>query len=396
MFVLVKRLLLIKMKKIQIAFLTTFALSVLYYLLSSRSRRNIDESALEFEPSITLPNDKVHIFYDAFYRNEKTDKAFLNWYKNGSEKILNTRYYPELDLYSSNNPAVVDLHMKQIRNAGVGVVVVSWWPNDHPNSPPMLLILNRAQKYGLKVTIHVQNYPDRTLTNLMKNIKNVLDTYGNHSAFYLLKVPKQKRPLPLIYIYESLAIKPSSWNQALDPSSKYTIRNTKYDALFIGLIIQETDRYLVANSDFDGYYTMLSLSDHTYASTWYYWPYIQDFARDHNLIFIPTISPGYDYRMSKKNMDPLLIPPLVSRDFGGYYDRAWFRAIVSKSKFIAINSFNGWLAGTQIEPALPSEDVNEKLKRNYEDYAPGTGEEYLLKTRKWVIEFSNRSLYRSP
>ncbi|KAF2898772.1 hypothetical protein ILUMI_07405, partial [Ignelater luminosus] len=107
------------------------------------------------------------------------------------------------------------------------------------------------------------------------------------------------------------------------------------------LIVEDTDQYLLANSDFDGFYTWLSLCRNSYASTWYNWPYIQDFARDRGLIFTPTVSPGYDYRSS--SISPGLKPPNINRDSGTYYNSAWSRAVVSRSKFVAINSFNGWL-----------------------------------------------------
>ncbi|KAF2898771.1 hypothetical protein ILUMI_07404 [Ignelater luminosus] len=378
------------MTKTQIAFLIAFGLSLLFYLLPRKEY----ESVVISEPSITLPTGKVHIFYDASFRNKTFDGAFLNWYTNSSTEKYDAAFYPELGLYSSKDPKVIDLHMKQIQSTGVGVVVVSWWPDDFERSPPMSLILEHAQKYGLKVTVHIQNYPNRTLHNLMTNFVKILKMYDAHPAFYKLKVPSKKRPLPLIYIYEPLAFNPNKWNLLLSSTSNFTIRETRFDALFIGLIVEDTDQYVVTNSNFDGFYTWLSLCRSTYASTWYNWPYIQDFARDRGLIFIPSVSPGYDYRLSSDNINPRLIPPRIARNSGMYYNNAWSRAVVSRSKFVAINSFNGWLEGTQIEPAETSEKAYTLLKTNFEDYTPENSDVYLQMTREWVIEFSNRSLYR--
>lgn len=41
---------------------------------------------------------------------------------------IGSNFYPESGPYSSRDPAVVATHMRQIRQAGIGVVVVSWYP----------------------------------------------------------------------------------------------------------------------------------------------------------------------------------------------------------------------------------------------------------------------------
>lgn len=39
-------------------------------------------------------------------------------------------FYPLLGCYSSKNPVTVGQHMKWIRQAGIGVLVISWYPPD--------------------------------------------------------------------------------------------------------------------------------------------------------------------------------------------------------------------------------------------------------------------------
>ena len=43
---------------------------------------------------------------------------------------IGANFYPQLACYSSNNPELITRHMKQIRRAGIGVVVFSWWGKD--------------------------------------------------------------------------------------------------------------------------------------------------------------------------------------------------------------------------------------------------------------------------
>jgi glycoprotein endo-alpha-1,2-mannosidase len=40
---------------------------------------------------------------------------------------LHCPFYPHLGPYSSSNPQVISQHMKELRDAGVNVLVVSWW-----------------------------------------------------------------------------------------------------------------------------------------------------------------------------------------------------------------------------------------------------------------------------
>jgi glycoprotein endo-alpha-1,2-mannosidase len=44
--------------------------------------------------------------------------------------FLGANFYPLLGCYSSKNPVTVAQHMKWIRQAGIGVLVISWYPPD--------------------------------------------------------------------------------------------------------------------------------------------------------------------------------------------------------------------------------------------------------------------------
>ena len=99
-------------------------------------------------------------------------------------------YYPSLGFYSSHNPSVVEDHMKQIQRAGAGVLVVSWYPpNQHDNegraSDELIpLLLNKAAQYGLKITFHIEPYKKRSPESVKEDLKYIINTYGEHPAFY--------------------------------------------------------------------------------------------------------------------------------------------------------------------------------------------------------------------
>lgn len=83
-------------------------------------------------------NYNVHIFYYAWYENEMFDGRWQHWnheylenWKREDLKVYPTGYheppddigsnfYPALGCYSSRDPNVIDAHMHQIRDAGIG------------------------------------------------------------------------------------------------------------------------------------------------------------------------------------------------------------------------------------------------------------------------------------
>jgi hypothetical protein len=58
----------------------------------------------------------------------------------GGESI-GANYYPELGCYSSTDKSVIDAHMKMIREAGIGVVVITWWGKDSFEDKSVLQVL---------------------------------------------------------------------------------------------------------------------------------------------------------------------------------------------------------------------------------------------------------------
>ena len=107
---------------------------VLYYIVQFSSSA---QQEVEMRPV----NYKVHIFYYGWYGNPEQDEKYNNWnhpiiphwvdstwnkagsYPGGDD--IGANFYPKLGSYSSNDPEIIDLHMRQIRQAGIGVVALS-------------------------------------------------------------------------------------------------------------------------------------------------------------------------------------------------------------------------------------------------------------------------------
>ncbi len=58
---------------------------------------------------------------------------------------------------------------------------------------------------------------------------------------------------------------------------------------------------------------------------------------------------------------------------------AFRTALIANPHFISIESYNNWVDGTQIEPAIPA--------TNFRDYQPGSAFKYLELTQFWVNQF---------
>lgn len=99
-------------------------------------------------------------------------------------------------------------------------------------------------------------------------------------------------------------------------------------------------------------------------------------ADESNLLFIPTVGPGYDERKKSKKIHS---NRNRSRSNGKYFSVAWRSAISIKPKFIAIASYNDWMMGTQIEEAIPFS--------GYKDYSPGEPTKYLSLTQHWIQQY---------
>lgn len=59
---------------------------------------------------------------------------------------LHTHTHTALGLYSSADPATVHAHMEMLVSAGIGVMVITWYPpNTHDDNGPVVSILRSGQ-----------------------------------------------------------------------------------------------------------------------------------------------------------------------------------------------------------------------------------------------------------
>ncbi|KAG1972988.1 glycoprotein endo-alpha-1,2-mannosidase [Pimephales promelas] len=378
-------------------------------MMQAEKPDSLDNKMQDFpEPNYNVqdfpkPNYNVHAFYYVWYGNPQFDGKYVHWdhqllphwdpkvasgYPTGQHQPPNdigANFYPALGPYSSRDPSVLEEHMRQLRTAAVGVLAVSWYPrsmnddNGEEIDNLMPLILDAADKYQLKVVFHIEPYKGRDDANMRENIKYIVERYGNHPAFYRYKTSTGKF-LPLYYIYDSYLQTPDVWAELLKPNGISTIRDTPYDGIFIGLLVEEKHKKDIKTSGFDGLYTYFATNGFTYGSSNHNWRSIKTFCDYNDLVFIPSIGPGY----IDTSIRPWNAQNTRNRINGKYYENAFKAAVEARPQMISITSFNEWHEGTQIEKAVPK----TWGKTVYLDYLPHKPTVYLELTQKWANKFS--------
>ena len=333
------------------------------------------------------PSRDVHAFYYAWYATPEVDGRWEHW---NHEVLLHegerpryappaeigANYYPEAGLYSSQDPATVDRHCRELRRAGCGVLVVSWWGPQDGGDAALPALFTAAARHGLEIAFHIEPFQGRGAQTTRDALAALLGRWGEHPALH------RREGRPVCYVYDSYLTKPDEWSRLLRPDGDITIRSTALDAVMIGLWVQAADGEALVAGGFDGYYTYFATDGFTHGSTSANWPQLAAFAAEHDMLYVPCVGPGY----SDLRVRPWNTANQRSREAGATYDRQWQAALDVAPAIVGVTSFNEWHEGTQIEPAAPyaSPDFT------YEDYAPHPSTWYLDRTRHWAARLDER------
>ena len=209
-------------------------------------------------------NHNIHTFYYCWYGNPEFDGKYNNWnhpilphwvdstWNNAGSypgwEDIGANFYPQMGCYSSNDPEIINLHMQQIRDAGIGVVVISWWGKNSFSDQSINAYLDIAHKYGLKLAFHIEPIY-KTTGEFKEHLEYIFHNYSKHPAFY------RHKGKPLYYIYNSYKLNYQKWQSLLIADSLSSIRNTPLDGVFISLWTLRLDGEFALVSGFDGVYT---------------------------------------------------------------------------------------------------------------------------------------------
>ena len=333
------------------------------------------------------PSSRVIAFYYGWYGNPKTDGEWKNWNHHVARESgkqfpggddIGANYYPQAGAYSSNDPETLDRQMRELRDARVGVVCASWWGRGHYTDRTLPVLLDAADRHGLKVNFHVEPFGGRNANSTREAIVYLIDTYGKHPALHR---GAEFGSRPVIFLYDSYLTPAADWATILAPDGANTIRGTPYDTAVIGLWVKRGESADMLTAHFDGFYTYFGADGFTWGATISNWRRMEDFAENTGKIFIPCVAPGYiDTRIR-----PFNTATTRDRKSGVYYNTMWQAALNSGADVIAITSYNEWHEGTQIEPAAPKRIEGF----TYLDYSPRPPDYYLKMTGRWVDKFES-------
>jgi glycoprotein endo-alpha-1,2-mannosidase len=327
------------------------------------------------------PSPKVAAFYYPWYGNPTTDGAWIHWNQSSHlpPQDISSDYYPALGAYSSNDPHVVARHMAWLRQAGVGVIISSWWGQGSKEDQAVPLVLQMAERYGIKVTFHIEPYSGRTAESLVNDIKYLYRKYGRNAAFFRSNLSSRNSPgdqfKGMFFVWSiefrefgQSPVQADYWLRAMDaihalPESGLVIANTLQGSWING-------------GHFDGLYNYVTL--HTDQNGGFNW------ARNlpPDSLYVPSVIPGNSARRVGYPEETY-----VARQDGDTFIEQWTAALGTdvEPAMVTVTSFNEWHEGSMIEPVAIG--ANDGKGYNYADFGPLPPEGYLNLTHEWIDRY---------
>ncbi|MCJ7647830.1 MAG: hypothetical protein MUP85_04395, partial [Candidatus Lokiarchaeota archaeon] len=135
-----------------------------------KPKEEVPEESVALTPTPKTP--RVAAFYYPWYRTPDVDAYWDHWGEGNFHPPLDiaSDFYPALGTYSIADPAIVAQHFAWLREAGVDVIVSSWWGQRSREDQAVPLLLDIAERYGIKVAFHIEPYDGRTGARLVNDI----------------------------------------------------------------------------------------------------------------------------------------------------------------------------------------------------------------------------------
>lgn len=269
---------------------------------------------------------------------------------------LHSPFYPLRGPYSSADQQLLVEQFQEMKAAGIGVAVVSWWGPAWRNGTHdtqgvstddrLPTLLAAAARAGIAVAFHLEPYPGRSADTVREDLQYLVRRPEVAASPAVLRLGPHR--LPLYFVYDSYHIPPADWAALLMPGSGSSLRGGDGDGVFIGLWLNpgDGDSQLLPGG-FDGFYTYFASEAVSFGANPANWPELAAWARQHGRLFIPSVGPGYD----DSRIRPWNAAATRSREGGARYRRWWQAALAVQPAAVSITSYNEWGEGTQIEPA---------------------------------------------
>ena len=283
---------------------------------------------------------------------------------------LASDFFPQSGPYSSTSPETVAMRLLELDGAGVGIIAAVWDPEANgPQDQALEVLMAAAERTGQKVLFWIDAASaTKILASTPAALERLLEEYAEHPAMYVSTEPfawsNDTLPKPVVILagidtplagQETVA---EEWRQIVDHA------HGRWRAV---VLAGSWDHTFITAGHFDG------LVGHAFGA------YGPNFgwanALPPSAWFAPVVIPGRTSERVGSGPGP------IDRAGGETYRHQWAAALAQRHavRLLLIDSYNGWGAGTQIEPARS--DVAD-LPRSYLTYE--SPDVYLELTRELV------------
>jgi glycoprotein endo-alpha-1,2-mannosidase len=300
-------------------------------------------------PASGAVSTHVSIFYYPWYGTPELDGGYQHWQQNGARPPhgLASAFFPARGLYSSANPAVLRAQMREIAQAGIDQIAVSWWGWGSSEDLRLPAIAEAARVYGLDLAVHLEPYGGRTPASTVLDIRHLQELGATD-----------------FYVYGPQDSAAADWRAAFA------------ELAGVRVFAQTHLPGFAAAAGFHGIYTydiVVHSGDRMSR--------VCQQARRLQLLCAPSVGPGYDARRAVGDMR------VKPRRNGQTYDLMWTAALTAGADLVTITSYNEWHEGTQIEPARPWVAPQGRKYAGYDGawgkHGRAAERAYLGRTRFW-------------
>ncbi len=310
-------------------------------------------------PASELPAKYVLALYEGGYGNPEGSGAWRLWNAEGHDPAtlsetgqpdLASVLTPEGGPYDSTDSAVLEGHLRQARINSIDAFIVRWGARGGQEEACLAKLLPLAERDGaLKITCLVDaSWPGEPY-EVASALDYLLSGFGASPAWF---APDGTRVLFLseacvksltgdewLLVFKQLDTKTYKWR--LVPQVAPSVLAEQFGAFSAGL----------AASPFGPY----GAPDETYS-------YLVGEGRRLGLLTAPVLSTGFS-----PNLDQVMQAQGYQFTPETWQEQLWRFLIPLDPDWIVLDSFNDWVAGTQVEPSLEKGEGRLRVTRRWAD-----------------------------
>lgn len=262
-----------------------------------------------------------------------------------SGQTLDTPLQP----YRSTDPAAIERHVRQARDAGLTALVQSWYGpqvdfNQTETNFRLLLDISAQQGFQAAVDVEVYSPFFNNLGDVQNALATLLSTHTQHPAYY------RYNGKPVVFFWKQERFSVADWaavRAAVDPN-----RSTYWIAEGVDLAYLDV---------FDGHHLYnIAWAGDVYAEANKWPPRIRQAEERLGVdkLWIATAMPGFDEtHLNRAHQN------YRARQNGQFLRESFAAAAASQPDMIVITSFNEWIEGSHIEPSVAYGDYYLNLTR---------------------------------